>query len=103
MLSGLPTQSDLQEKFLYNSLGAHNVLEERIRSRLVQGMGRATRNQHDFSTVVVLGSELTNFMFRPEVLQAFREEIQAEIEFGRDESLGRDGRQREHCRLLGTG
>lgn len=90
ILSGLPTQSDLQEKFLYNSLGAHNVLQERIRSRLVQGMGRATRNQHDFSTVVVLGSELTNFMYSPDVLQAFREEIQAEVEFGRDESLGRD-------------
>lgn len=90
ILSGLPTQSDLQEKFLYSSLGAQNVLQERIRARLVQGMGRATRNQHDFSTVVVLGSELTNFMYRPEVLQAFREEIQAEIEFGREESLGRD-------------
>lgn len=90
VLSGLPKQSDLQERFLYNSLGAHNVLQERIRARLVQGMGRATRNPHDFSTVVVLGGELTNFMFRPEVLQAFREEIQAEIEFGRDESLGRE-------------
>ncbi|MCD4849705.1 DEAD/DEAH box helicase family protein [Arthrobacter sp. AK01] len=90
ILSGLPTQSDLQEKFQYNSLGAQNVLQERIRTRLVQGMGRATRNQHDFSTVVVLGTELTNFMYRPEVLQAFREEIQAEIEFGREESLGRD-------------
>jgi hypothetical protein len=90
ILSGLPAQSDLQEKFLYGSVGAHSVLQERIRARLVQGMGRATRNPHDFSTVVVLGSELTNFMYRPEVLQAFREEIQAEIEFGRDESLGRD-------------
>jgi hypothetical protein len=39
--------------------------------------------------VLVLGDDLTNFILRSDVLAALREELQAEIDFGRRESLGR--------------
>lgn len=89
ILAGLPAQSDLQERFLYDALGAGSVLQERLRARIIQGAGRATRNTHDFATVVVIGDDLTNFIIRPDVLRALREELQAEIEFGREQSLDR--------------
>lgn len=88
ILSGLPAHGDLQERFLYEELGAGAVLQERIRARIIQGSGRATRNAKDYATVVVIGDSLTNFMFRPDVLCALRQELQAEIEFGRTQSLG---------------
>ena len=79
---------DLQERFLYDELGAGSVLQERIRARIIQGSGRATRNAKDYATVVVIGDDLTNFVIRPDVLGALREELQAEIDFGRTQSLG---------------
>lgn len=89
ILAGLPSQGDLQERFLYEALGAGRVLQERIRARLIQGSGRATRNAKDHATVVIIGDDLTNFIIRPDVLAALRQELQAEIEFGRKQSLDR--------------
>ncbi|CDM79516.1 DEAD/DEAH box helicase family protein (plasmid) [Mycobacterium marinum] len=88
ILAGLPAHGDLQEHFLYDELGAGAVLQERIRARIIQGSGRATRNAKDYATVVVIGDNLTNFVIRPDVLGALRQELQAEIEFGRTQSLG---------------
>lgn len=89
ILASLPAQGDLQERFLYDALGAGSVLQERVRARVIQGSGRATRNTKDHATVVVLGDDLTNFLLRNDVLAALREELQAEITFGMKESLGR--------------
>lgn len=82
ILAGFPTGGDLQEKFLYSSLGAHEVLQERIRARLAQGAGRATRNARDYATVIVLGTNLIKFATRSDVRSAMHPEIHAELEFG---------------------
>lgn len=82
ILNGSPTGTHLQERFLVSTLRASRVLEERIRTRVVQGAGRCTRGMNDHSLVVVLGDDLTMFLARPEVTRALRPEIQAEIEFG---------------------
>ena len=87
ILAGLPAQGDLQERFLYESLGAGAVLQERVRTRITQGAGRATRNTKDHATVIMIGDDLTNFVLRPDVLAALREELHAEIQFGHDQSL----------------
>ncbi|WP_342661664.1 Reverse gyrase (plasmid) [Rhodococcus ruber] len=89
ILAGLPAQGDLQERFLYDEVGAGSVLQERIRARIVQGSGRATRNAKDHATVVVVGDDLTNFVIRGDVLGSLRQELQAEIDFGRAQSLDR--------------
>jgi hypothetical protein len=87
VLDGFPAKGDLQERFLYGSLGAENVLNERIRARISQGAGRATRNTRDFATVVVLGDTLVTYLGRQDVLAAMHPELHAEIEFGWEQSL----------------
>lgn len=82
VLCGLPNGEHLQERFLIRSLRAGRVLEERLRTRVVQGAGRCTRGLKDHSVVVVLGDDLTRFLQRPEVRSALRAETQAEISFG---------------------
>jgi hypothetical protein len=82
VLDGLPSGQHLQERFLVRSLRAGRVLEERLRTRVVQGAGRCTRGLKDHSAVIVLGDDLTRFLQRPEVLAALRPETQAEISFG---------------------
>jgi hypothetical protein len=86
VLSGLPAATHLQERFLHDTLGARRVLAERIRTRIVQGAGRCTRNVQDYAAVIVRGARLTDFCARDEVLRAMHPELQAEVRFGLDNS-----------------
>jgi len=86
VLTGLPAATHLQERFLYDTLGARRVLAERIRTRIVQGAGRCTRNVQDYAAVIVRGSTLSDFCARDETLRAMHPELQAEVQFGLDNS-----------------
>src|SRR6266540_749157 len=86
VLTGLPAATHLQERFLHDTLGARRVLAERIRTRVVQGAGRCTRNAQDYAAVIVRGSRLSDFCARDETLRAMHPELQAEFRFGLDNS-----------------
>jgi len=88
IIDGLPAKGDLQERFLYTALGAADLLNERIRSRVVQGAGRATRNARDYATVILLGDDLRKYVARSDVQAAMRPEVHAELDFGLDNSIG---------------
>ena len=84
VLSGLPAGTHLQERFLFDHLKARRVLVERIRTRIVQGAGRCTRNPKDYAAVIVRGEHLLDFCSRTEHVRAMHPELQAEIAFGLD-------------------
>jgi len=88
VLAGLPVGMHLQERFLHESLKALVVLTERIRTRLTQGAGRATRNSADYAAVLMLGRDLASFCAQADVQAASHPEIRAEISFGLDNSRG---------------
>ncbi|WP_347350365.1 DEAD/DEAH box helicase [Intrasporangium sp.] len=90
IIAGLPARGDLQERFLAKGLGAIEVLQERIRARITQGAGRATRNPTDYAAVLMLGSDLTSFTGRQDVQRALHPELHAEMEFGLEASLEND-------------
>ena len=87
IMDGLPARGDLQERFMTNSLGCLDILNERVRSRIVQGAGRATRNERDYAVVVILGDDLNSHLNRSDVQLAMHPDVQAEIEFGLEQSL----------------
>lgn len=87
IMDGLPARGDLQERFMTNSLGCLDVLNERVRSRIVQGAGRATRNERDYAVVVILGDDLNSHLNRSDVQLAMHPDVQAEIEFGLEQSF----------------
>src|SRR6185437_5079428 len=68
-------------------LGAVEVLQERIRARIMQGAGRATRNAKDFAAVLVLDDDLVSYVTRRDVQEAMHPEIHAELEFGYQHSI----------------
>lgn len=84
VMSGLPDATHLQERFLGGRLGAHRVLDERVRTRLTQGSGRCTRNPQDYAAVILRGSALIDFCSRDEQLSALRPELQAELQLALD-------------------
>lgn len=82
VLGGRPDAVGLQEKFLSERAEASAALAERLRTRIVQGAGRCTRGPNDYAVVVVLGADITRYFSRPENRAALEPELQAEIEFG---------------------
>ena len=86
VLVGTPDQNNLQERYLSSKIRANTALAERVRTRIVQGAGRCTRGPDDWALVVVSGSELTNYLMRPETLEALEPELQAEVTFGIESS-----------------
>ncbi|MFF2861449.1 DEAD/DEAH box helicase [Streptomyces rubiginosohelvolus] len=80
VMNGCPTGAHLQERFLYESLAADVVLNERIRTRLIQGTGRATRGSGDRAAIIMLGRDLETFCTTQ--LDTMPPEIRAEINFG---------------------
>lgn len=82
VLSGLPAYGHSQERFLFDTVGATRVLTERIRTRLIQGAGRATRNRQDFAAVILRGEDLLRFIQRDEARSEMRPELQVELELG---------------------
>lgn len=86
VLEGTPDQNNLQERFLASRVRAASALAERIRTRVVQGAGRCTRGPNDWAVVVVSGPSLTKYLLSPDTLNALDPELQAEIQFGLENS-----------------
>ncbi|MBD8102282.1 DEAD/DEAH box helicase [Plantibacter sp. CFBP 8775] len=82
VLSGVPSASHLQDKFLRGKLRAGEVLAERVRTRIVQGAGRCTRGPQDWAVVAVYGQERLRYLSDPDNVKSMPVELQAEIEFG---------------------
>ena len=82
VLTGLPAYGHSQERFLFDTVGATRVLTERIRTRIIQGAGRATRNRQDFAVVILRGEGLLRFIQRDEARSEMRPELQIELELG---------------------
>lgn len=86
LIEGLPGAVDLQERFLMLRMGAGRVLDDRILTRIVQAFGRCTRSTTDFSAVVICGNGLNRYLLRPDRRAFFHPELQAELQFGIDQS-----------------
>jgi hypothetical protein len=86
IIVGLPSATNIQEKFLVSRMGAYTVLADRIRTRIVQAFGRCTRSATDYSAVVIAGEELPTYLLKKEGRQYFHPELQAEIRFGIEQS-----------------
>lgn len=85
IIENVPDRDHLQERFLSSRVRAGAALSERVRTRVVQGVGRCTRGSADWAIVVVLG-DLTKYLLRQENLTALSAELQAEITFGVENS-----------------
>ena len=67
-------------------MGANALYNERVMSRVLQAIGRCTRSLLDYSAVVLSGGDLPNYLGNPQQRAYFSVELQAEIEFGIEQS-----------------
>ncbi len=86
---GLPTGMSLQERYLIERLGAKSQFQDRIRTRTTQAMGRCTRDEGDYSVVLFMAPDLLKWCCTSGNVQGIHPELQAEIQFGLEESENR--------------
>ena len=82
----LPRVTNIQEKFVVSRMGGTILYSERIRTRIIQAVGRCTRNTRDYSVVCILGSSIIKDLIEPNKLERYTPELRAEIEFGIENS-----------------
>ena len=85
-IEGLPRAANLQERFLMTRMGANLLFNERVQTRVLQAVGRCTRGLNDYSAVVVTGEDLPAYLTDHKRRRFFHPELQAELEFGIDQS-----------------
>lgn len=85
-IAGYPGVTNLQERFYASRARAAVVSAERVRSRVVQGIGRCTRGPRDWALVIIADKETTTYLSREEVRATLSADLQSEIEFGLDQS-----------------
>jgi hypothetical protein len=95
VIDGLPKAINLQERFIMARMGAAILLNDRMMTRIIQAFGRCTRSATDYSVVVVLGDEVLNILVRRDKRALLHPELQAEIEFGLEQSANVKGRDFE--------
>ncbi|WP_315858457.1 DEAD/DEAH box helicase [Cyanobium sp. Lug-B] len=82
VLDGLPKAVNLQESFQITRMMAGNLFKDRIRTRIVQAVGRCTRSATDYAAVVVVGEDFFDWLVVNEKLSLFHPELQGELKFG---------------------
>lgn len=90
-IEGLPRAVNLQERFLMSRMGANLLFNERVQTRVLQAIGRCTRGLNDYSAVVVTGEDLPAYLIDKKRRKYFHPELQAELEFGVEQSTSVDG------------
>ena len=68
-------------------MGASKLYAERIRTRIIQAVGRCSRNPSDYSIVCVIGDTIQNDLTKQEKIKQFAPELRAEIQFGLENSM----------------
>jgi hypothetical protein len=89
VIAGCPTGATLLERYYLDRLGATSVLRDRLRTRITQAMGRCTRDEGDYSVVVLMGEDLLDWSSTATNVTGMHPELQGEISFGLENSENR--------------
>jgi hypothetical protein len=86
VIDGLPKTTNLQETFLMTRAASSLLLRDRIRTRLIQAMGRCTRSATDYAGVIVIGQNFYDWLIHEEKRSLFHPELQGELIFAHEQS-----------------
>jgi hypothetical protein len=90
IMGGLPSGTNLQEKFLWSRIAASSLLRDRVLTRFTQGVGRCTRSDNDFAVIFIWGRPLVDFVLKQENRRILNPELQAELQFGIENSRDKE-------------
>ena len=86
VMAGSPSAITAFERHLRDQWRTGPAFDGRLQTRLVQGLGRCTRSDNDFSIVFWLGSRLVNVLSNPNIIDNLPSDVRAELMWGRDQT-----------------
>ncbi|MGI2329151.1 helicase C-terminal domain-containing protein [Planococcus sp. YIM B11945] len=78
----LPIAVGVTEQFLQSRLRVSELLQNRLATRVIQGLGRCTRDKNDYSAVLFIGRRVGEYLFKNEFRKLLPPEVDAELSFG---------------------
>jgi hypothetical protein len=86
VMAGSPVAVNLMERHLAERWKLTSLFRRRERTRLIQGMGRCTRNATDFSLIFLMGQALADAVTSRAFIDEFPQELAKEITWGLQQS-----------------
>jgi hypothetical protein len=82
----LPKVTNLQERFLIERSSSNILYGERLRTRVIQSVGRCTRRPGDYSLICVFDGRNVSDLSNPKVFPQYPPELRAEMQYGIENS-----------------
>lgn len=99
-MSEVPSAVGEQDTALVNQWAAGPAMQSRARTRLLQGLGRCTRGDTDYSVVIWLGQALVNAASGSSLRSTLPEAVRAELEWGKTQTGDIDRNPDEAAELV---
>lgn len=74
-------------------MAASLVLNDRIRTRIIQAVGRCTRSATDYAAVCIIGDDFSDWLIINDKRSLFHPELQGELKFGAEQSANLSGEE----------
>lgn len=82
LIDSKPYSNSLSEQYEESVRIDSNIINKKIAQRIEQGMGRSVRGEKDYSIIILIGSDLVQFIRDKKNENLFSEQTQKQIEIG---------------------
>ncbi|WP_100012303.1 helicase C-terminal domain-containing protein [Lentibacillus sediminis] len=82
IIHDLPVAISIEEKFLQDRLNATELLNSKLSTRIIQGLGRCTRSKNDSSVVLFTGKYVGYYLYKDEFINLLPADVHAEMNLG---------------------
>ena len=84
VIDGIPYGEGIADKYDSSITQIPGGIRNRLVYRIEQGMGRAVRSHADYAVIILVGSEIANFIARRDVLEMMNPDTRAQLELAID-------------------
>lgn len=84
ILDSLPYFDSLNDRYEETCRGNSEIMARKLAQKIEQGLGRSVRGEKDYSAILIIGSDLVQFMKSVQTNKLFSLQTQKQIEIGID-------------------
>lgn len=88
ILTDLQENTDAQEFFMSHRMGSSILFSELMKIKMMQSVGRCTREYTDYTLVCILGEKFSRYFLESKNINSFIPELHAELNFAKQQFLG---------------
>lgn len=83
IIDSLPQGDSLEEKLIESCMDDSEILRKKKAQTIEQGLGRAVRGSRDYCVIIIIGSDLVNFVQSNKTKKYFSQQTRLQVEIGK--------------------